>query len=316
MARSGQRNRTNVATRGVCAAALGLVTLLSIVGCGRGPLPHAAAPDMVEALKLRASLQKADSVSEDANGVGDVPEPTGFVSLKGSFKLIGTAPALGKVTTMSADCRGITEEVPIEDLVVDPQTNGIANILVMADITHQSWIHESAKQPAQPEAVFDQAKCNFKTHLLGVQTGQTLKILNSDPFGHNTKFDPRSNNPLNQTITEAGVTYRPEKSEKDPFAVSCSIHPWMKAYMIFRDNGYFAVTKPDGTFEIANLPAGVPVNFRVWQEKSKGLPSATVKSPSSLAGKPFKKGKFTLTLDAGDPAANQLDVEVDLASFQ
>lgn len=296
-------------------ATICLLSIVSSAGCGKPKMPQAAQPNMLEAMKIRTSLQKASGAADESVAKA-VAEPTGFVSLRGTFKLRGTAPPLGTVSQLSADCRGLTETVPVEDLVVDPQTNGIANIVIVADIADASWVHESARKPKQPEVIFDQAKCNFKTHVLGVQTGQLLKVLNSDPFGHNTKFEPPKNDPLNQSVSSAGLTYQPKKSEKDPFAVSCSVHPWMKAYMIFRDNAYFAVTKPDGSFEIENLPAGVPVNFKVWQEKSKGLPAVDISSPASLKGKQFKKGKFTITLDASDPLANQLDVAVDLSSFQ
>jgi len=293
------------------------VVSLAVGGCGGSKMPRAARPIEAEYKKIRASLQEK-SGGEAAAETAAVAEPTGHVTFRGTFKFQGTAPPLSMVGQITADCRGMTESVPIEDLVVDPQTSGIANIVLFAEEVPDAWIPEAARKAAEPEAVFDQAKCNFKTHVLAMHTGQVLRVLNSDPFGHNTKFDPRGNTPMNQLISNSkdGITYQPTKSEKEPFPVSCSIHPWMKAYMLFRDNTYFAVTKPDGTFEIPNLPAGVPLTFRVWQEKSKGLPSASITSPASLAGKPLKKGRFTITLDAANEAANQLDVTVDIASFQ
>ena len=79
--------------------------------------------------------------------------------------------------------------------------------------------------------------------------------------------------------------------------------------MLVRDNPYFAVTKADGTFEIANVPAGVPLEFRVWQEKSKFLQKVTVN------GKPetWNKGRIKTTLQPDQ--ALVLDVAVDAAAF-
>ena len=97
-------------------------------------------------------------------------------------------------------------------------------------------------------------------------------MLNSDPVGHNTNIAGGGTAAtINATIPAAKsyAMYEPGGESPEPFAVSCSIHPWMSAQMIVRDSPYFAVTKPDGTFEIANVPAGVPLEFRVWQEKSK-----------------------------------------------
>ena len=42
----------------------------------------------------------------------------------------------------------------------------------------------------------------------------------------------------------------------------------MKAYMLPRENGYFAVSADDGSFEIANLPAGEELEIQVWHESA------------------------------------------------
>jgi hypothetical protein len=84
----------------------------------------------------------------------------------------------------------------------------------------------------------------------------------------------------------------------------------MSARMIVRDSPYVAVTKPDGSFEIANVPAGVPLEFRVWQETSKFLQDVTVN------GKPEKwsKGRLKVTLQPDEQRA--LEVVVDAAAFK
>jgi uncharacterized protein (DUF2141 family) len=38
--------------------------------------------------------------------------------------------------------------------------------------------------------------------------------------------------------------------------LQCNQHPWMRAYVNVMTNPYFAVSKPDGSFEIKNLPPG------------------------------------------------------------
>ena len=76
--------------------------------------------------------------------------------------------------------------------------------------------------------------------------------------------------------------------------------------MIVRNSPYFAVTKADGTFEIANVPAGVPLEFRVWQERSGYLQEVSVN------GQPQKwsKGKLPLTLVADE----SLELKVSVAA--
>ena len=47
--------------------------------------------------------------------------------------------------------------------------------------------------------------------------------------------------------------------------VACDIHPWMHGHVMIFDHPFFAVTGPDGSFEIKGVPAG-DQNVVVWQE--------------------------------------------------
>jgi hypothetical protein len=102
-----------------------------------------------------------------------------------------------------------------------------------------------------------------------MQATQKLKILNSDPVAHNTKIDAKRARSINESIPPGGsALYTPGKSEKEPAPVSCSIHPWMKAYLLPLDDSYGSVTNKQGTFEIPNLPAGVDLVVQAWHEKT------------------------------------------------
>ena len=79
--------------------------------------------------------------------------------------------------------------------------------------------------------------------------------------------------------------------------------------MIVRHNPYFAVTKPDGTFEIANIPAGVELEFRLWQEKAGSLSNVV------LNGQPTKVSKKGLKLTLVEGVDQTLDFVVDAGVF-
>ncbi len=162
------------------------------------------------------------------------------------------------------------------------------------------------------EQGFDQKACIFLTHVFAMRSTQSVEIINSDPVGHNTNIQPNkgaqpSNNSLPANSTSV---YSPGGQSPTPFPISCSIHPWMKAYMITRDNPYFAVTKADGSFEIKNVPAGVPLTFRIWQEKAGFIQEVTVNG----AAETWKKGRYKTTLTDGQDVA--LDVQINAAAFQ
>jgi hypothetical protein len=69
-----------------------------------------------------------------------------------------------------------------------------------------SWVHEVAKGSTE-EAQFDQKACMFLTHVAAYQTTQRIKVLNSDPVGHNTNMEPRRNVSMNQTIPVGGLQH-------------------------------------------------------------------------------------------------------------
>jgi hypothetical protein len=84
----------------------------------------------------------------------------------------------------------------------------------------------------------------------------------------------------------------------------------MKAWFINRDNGYFAVTEPDGSFTIPNLPAGVPLEFRVWQEALGAVKDVTVDGKATT----WPKGKLTLTLEPD--SETDMSVTINATSFK
>ena len=85
-----------------------------------------------------------------------------------------------------------------------------------------------------------------------------------------------------------------EKTEPYPAEVACNVHPWMKSYLLIRDNPYMAKTGKDGSFEIKNLPAG-KLEFIFWHE-SKGV----LRSVAVGDTKTDRKGRAKLTIPAGE----------------
>jgi hypothetical protein len=83
----------------------------------------------------------------------------------------------------------------------------------------------------------------------------------------------------------------------------------MSANMMFSNTPLYAVTAEDGTFEIANVPAGVDLTFRAWQERAKVLPQVTLNGKQEN----WKKG-FTVKLDPDQVL--ELNVDVDKSVFQ
>lgn len=237
-------------------------------GCSRStPRTPDAELSVVDSLRKKmASNEKAVA------GGSTVAMGTGWGTIKGVFKLDGAPPALNPLSTGGKDMEVCGQSVKNEDLVVDPASKGIANVLIFA--RKVSRIHPDAKEVPAAPAEFDQKSCLFLTHVLAVRAKQTILLKNSDPVGHNTAISPIGQNGTNSTIPSQGsLPYKIDRGMQAPTSATCSIHAWMKAWVIARDDPYFAVTGPDGSFEIKNVPAGEKVEFLVWHERSaKGIP--------------------------------------------
>lgn len=289
-----------------------LCLVSSLVGCGSGR-SNGPWVDSDHVDEIRVSLVGSGGGAGGGGG-GSEPtqQPTGWATLRGKFVLDGPAPqrqAL-KVDKETDVCAPGGKQVLSENMVV-ASDGGIKDVVIYLTSKispDEPWTHPSMKPGVLTDKVdFDQKDCIFLTHVLAMRTGQTLNILNSDSVGHNTNLSAKKNPGFNQIIPSgtAGISYTPTSEENAPFAAACSIHPWMGANILVRDNGYFAVTAPDGTFEIPNLPAGVDLEFRVWQEKTNFVQKVSVDGQSQK----WSKGKFVKSLTAGE---NQLQVTVSL----
>lgn len=262
-------------------SSLAILLLASAVGCGTSnpdPLPDAMAVG-----KIRGGGGgggSAAAASGPAAVVGD-----GWGALKGTFLYAGDPPTPKQLSTGGKDAQ-VCDVHPIldESLIVDAQTKGIRDIVVFA--RKVTRVNDDAKKPLG-EQIFDQKNCVFTHHVLAVVTGFPVIIKNSDPVGHNTNLSPPGDVPSNNLLPGGSqLEYTFSRAQNDPVPVSCTIHSWMKAFMLPRKDTYVGVTKADGSFEIANLPAGEPVEFQVWHPKQ-----------PKLAAKPeWSQGRFTITI--------------------
>lgn len=120
--------------------------------------------------------------------------------------------------------------------------------------------------PAEP-AQIDQTGCWFRPRMVGVQVGQQLRVINSDPVTHNIHPMAQMNREWNHSMGpgDPPILRRFVKSEV-MIPVKCNIHSWMHAYIGVLDHPYFAVTKADGSFDLPNLPPGT-YTITAWHEK-------------------------------------------------
>jgi hypothetical protein len=289
------------------AAAL-LLCFVALAGCNRrqelGPTAEVASAE-----KIREVL----NTGGEAGAAGAaVATGTGWATLKGQFIFDGTPPQMDPYgVNKDMETCTIGGQAPLQEtLLVDESCKGIANVAIF--VRTVSRVHDSAAA-GEDSKVFDQKNCVFLTHVFPLTLGTTMDIKNSDAVGHNTNIEGK--NSFNQTIpASASIPFKPQKEEAVPVSVRCSIHPWMLAYFLPRKNAYVAVTAPDGTFEIPNLPDGEELEFQVWHESAVGPgKSLILTTPEAKELKWSNKGRFKVKLAENE--TKEISLTVPAAAF-
>ena len=120
--------------------------------------------------------------------------------------------------------------------------------------------------PSTP-VVITQQGCRYAPHVLGIQVGQPLEVVNGDATLHNIHAIAKTNSEFNagQPIQGMKMTHTFTAREvMVPF--KCDVHNWMNAWVGVLDHPFFAVTGADGTFELKGLPPGT-YTVEAWHEK-------------------------------------------------
>jgi hypothetical protein len=214
------------------------ITLLAVAtlsaACGGGAPEQSAPPSTT------AAAPAAPAAGASGNG-----------TISGKVSFTGTAPAPEKVK-VAADpkCQAMHPQ-GLEKQTVQVKDGGLAHVFV--------WVKNApgGQPPAADAVTLDQQGCEYHPHVVGVRTGQQIKITNSDETLHNIHPRPTVNTEFNIGQPRKGMeSVKTFDKQEIMIPVGCDVHPWMRSYISVVDHPFFAVTKDDGSYEIKGLPPG------------------------------------------------------------
>ena len=247
---------------------------------------------------VAACSKSADDEEDAADGGVDSTEAASLTpykpsgqegSIAGTISFAGAAPEK-KGISMDADpvCASANPDAHAEDIVVNGDK--LQNVLVYIKDGTVGGKNLSGYQftaQAQP-ATLDQKGCHYVPHVLGIQVNQPFNVVNSDPTAHNVNVDARQNEKFNQGQSPgAAPIVKQFKRAETVIPVKCNQHPWMRAYVGVLPHPFFAVTGPDGKFEIKGVPAGT-YTLVAWHEKyPQGVTQTVTVGPGAAATSDF-----------------------------
>jgi plastocyanin len=242
-----------------------------MVSAPRRPLVAAlvAATCLMAACSGGSTPQPQQEASKPASAPID---PATVATVTGHITLQGTAPANTPIKTKTdPNCA-----VPIStQSYVVGKDGSLANVFVYV----KDGLGNRVFAAPTESVVLGQKNCQYEPHVLGIQVGQTLDIISSDPTLHNVHGGTRNTNnqEFNYGQPSPGVKNQHTFSTKEVlYPFSCDVHKWMGAFVGIVDNPFYAVTTPDGTFSLTGLPPGTYTVEAVHEKLGRQTQSVTV----------------------------------------
>jgi plastocyanin len=225
------------------------------------PRPTAAALALALGLSACGGGQQQEPAPAAAPAVTSNPvDPATAGTLTGRIVFAGRPPAPQPIKTASdPNC---PQQGTVTESVVVGTGGGLKNVFV--------YVKDGLDDlrfpvPATP-VVLDQKGCRYVPHVLGIQVGQPMQIVSSDPTLHNVHGMAQANREFNTGQPVPGVPHTHTFSTTEvmvPF--KCDVHRWMNAWVGVVDHPFFAVTTDAGTFELKGLPPGT-YTIEAWHE--------------------------------------------------
>ena len=124
----------------------------------------------------------------------------------------------------------------------------------------------------------------FRPRVLVVPAGTTVQFQNLDPFNHNV-FSLSEPNAFDLGLYGRGETRTRRFARTGLVRVYCNVHPRMSAFILVRDNPWYAQPGPDGAYTIPDVPPGRYL-LHVWHERVAAESTREIDGPGRRPRRP------------------------------
>lgn len=197
------------------------------------------------------------------------PDPATAGRIAGRVLIDGHLPRAARSAIVDMDGDPLCDAlhpVPVREEIVAtrraPDGMRLANVFVYL----RDGLEQKRFAPPTEPVTIEQQGCWFAPRILGIQVGQPFEVVNADPLTHNIHPLAQINRDWNQSQSPGDAPLKRRFSKPEVMIrVKCNIHPWMRAWVGVVPHPYFAVTSPEGTFDLTRVPPGSYV-LEAWHE--------------------------------------------------
>jgi plastocyanin len=184
-------------------------------------------------------------------------------SISGAVRFTGTAPKLKPISMNAEQACEEMHPTPLPDPSFQAtKDRALQNVFVYI----KSGLEGKEFEPPKQAVILDQRGCMFVPRVVGIQTGQTLSVKNSDAVSHNVHPLAKNNREWNQHQAPQSPDLQRRFTRPEVLIpVKCNIHSWMRSHIAVLEHPYFAVTGPTGQFEFPPVPPGA-YTVAAWHE--------------------------------------------------
>ncbi|MBI2530985.1 MAG: carboxypeptidase regulatory-like domain-containing protein [Deltaproteobacteria bacterium] len=165
------------------------------------------------------------------------------------------------------------EILPNQTYVIE-SNGGLKNVVVFIESAPPGKAAD-----AQKENFLYNEGCRYVPRVMALQRGERLHVKSNDPKLHIPHGYLGNRTVFNLSLPFKGTSIDATSRIRQPgiLKVVCDTHAWMLGFVHVFNHPYFAVTDDQGTFSIADLPAGTYV-LKAWR-KDGGVKSQEITVP-------------------------------------
>ena len=139
--------------------------------------------------------------------------------------------------------------------LIEPRTRPVVRQARVGVVYLEVAPSAAFEEPVRTREQMDQRNETFVPHVLAIRTGTIVDFPNSDRIYHNVfSLSPTRRFDLGRYAVGHSKSVRFDRP--GVVRVFCDIHSHMSAFILVFSHRYFAVTQPDGTFQLPAVPAG------------------------------------------------------------